>query len=467
MGLWRVLLWCGVVLVGAWFLYLVRGILPPFLLAIIISVLLDPTIQKLRLRGWPRWAAVLSVFFGFFVIATVLFLMVAPTVNDQIWKLRTRFDAISAQLSGQTEFDSILASRARTLERAGLPTVGDAWRSMLRDGVFGGAIGVESLADLDQRIREHSATLRASGLPNDVPAWREFLEEKDVSPMEGGRDQATARIDQFLESNEGLLKSVGLPTTRSEWVEQYFEPYKDQMAEGLQKFLAGFLGVISGVVGSAVLLTFTPLITLFILLDLEDLKRRGASWIPPSIRTSTIDLIRDVSGVFVKYLRGMTMIVIVYSTVTAFLLTLLGAPYAVIMGVVISLLGLIPTIGSFISFVVNFVVVGLSGKTGNWMFDAGSPWAFALVVTLVLVVVLTAMDQVLYPKLVGTAVGLSPAVSMFVLFSAGALFGLVGAVIAFPLAGAVKVILERVIRVTTAGEATLGLPRVPLRHRDI
>lgn len=74
-------------------------------------------------------------------------------------------------------------------------------------------------------------------------------------------------------------------------------------------------------------------------------------------------------------------------------------------------------------------------------------------------------DNMVYPRLVGGSVGLHPVVSMFVIFSGGALFGLVGMIIAFPLAGAVKVILERLLRVTTVQPDMLGLPPVPLRHR--
>jgi predicted PurR-regulated permease PerM len=74
-------------------------------------------------------------------------------------------------------------------------------------------------------------------------------------------------------------------------------------------------------------------------------------------------------------------------------------------------------------------------------------------------------DSLVYPRVVGKAVGLDPVVSMFVIFSGGALFGLVGMIIAFPLAGSVKVILDRLIRITSASQDALRLPSVPLRHR--
>ena len=55
---------------------------------------------------------------------------------------------------------------------------------------------------------------------------------------------------------------------------------------------------------------------------------------------------------------------------------------------------------------------------------------------------------------------------MFVIFSGGALFGLVGMIIAFPLAGSVKVILDRLIRITSANQEVLSLPSIPIRHRS-
>lgn len=470
---WRIALWVVVVGIVVWFLYLVRAILAPFVLSVILSVLLDPTIRRLRLRGWPRWAAVSSVFLGFFAVVSIVIVLLAPVVSGQVSLMRGRLDSISAQLSGASEFETLIAGRQAALKEAGLPTTAKEWRALLKeisDNENKRANGVEpagrTRAEFDDQLANWSTTLNDAGLPYTYVEWQKLYTEKSRSGYDRTRDDAYVRVDAFLAANKDTLARLNLPLTREAWVRQYFDPYKEQFANGLQSFLGGFLGIVSTVASGLFLLAFTPLITFMILWDMEDFKRRSASWIPPSIRASTMDLLRDISEVFVKYLRGMTMIVLVYSTVTSIVLSIMGAPYAIIMGLLIALLGLIPTIGAFISYAVTLLVVGVSGKTGNFMFDLGSPWAFGFVVVLVLFLVLTTMDQILYPKLVGTAVGLTPAVSMFVLFSAGALFGLVGTIIAFPLAGAAKVVLDRILRVATGGEAALALPRVPLRHRE-
>jgi predicted PurR-regulated permease PerM len=54
---------------------------------------------------------------------------------------------------------------------------------------------------------------------------------------------------------------------------------------------------------------------------------------------------------------------------------------------------------------------------------------------------------------------------MFVMFSGAIMFGVIGMIISFPLAGAVKVILDRLLAASLKPQEALGLPAVPLRHR--
>ncbi|HTQ11421.1 MAG TPA: AI-2E family transporter, partial [Fimbriimonadaceae bacterium] len=140
-------------------------------------------------------------------------------------------------------------------------------------------------------------------------------------------------------------------------------------------------------------------------------------------------------------------------------------PYAVLLGVIFGAVYLIPYLNGIICMASIVLVTGLSTKSGDFFLHFSSSWTFGIVAAILYMAVHLIFDNVVYPRLVGGSVGLHPVVSMFVIFSGGALFGLVGMIIAFPLAGAVKVILERLIRVTTDQSDALGLPAVPLRHR--
>jgi predicted PurR-regulated permease PerM len=71
-----------------------------------------------------------------------------------------------------------------------------------------------------------------------------------------------------------------------------------------------------------------------------------------------------------------------------------------------------------------------------------------------------------YTRIVGNSVGLHPLVSFFVVFSGAALFGPAGMIMAFPVAGSVKIILDRLLMITSNSQE-LSLPSVPLRHRQV
>lgn len=153
-------------------------------------------------------------------------------------------------------------------------------------------------------------------------------------------------------------------------------------------------------------------------------------------------------------------------TVMSILLEVIGAPYSVLLGVLFGALYLVPYLNVLISGSLLVVVTGLSGRTSGLLFHQTNPWSFALILLVIYILVHFTYDSLVYPRVVGKAVGLDPVVSMFVIFSGGALFGLVGMIIAFPLAGSVKVILDRLIRITSASQEVLALPSVPIRHRS-
>jgi len=394
---WRILLWGVLVLTTLLFLYLVRGILLPFVLAGIISALLDPTVNKLRKRGWPKGLAISSlvlIFIGGFAAVAVL---LTPVVTQQVSGFRDRIDELTVQLI-QPDTSSNFFVRWNPVQKITHPTESDP-------------------------------------------------------------------VERVFESNRDLLDRLSLPSTKREFVRQYIEPQRPQVGKWIQGFFQGFLGAASGIVSQVLVLLFVPLLVFLMLSNLDQFKRRSITWIPPALRRNALSVMSDIGQVFVSYLRGVTIAVLGYMAFMSVLLTLLGAPYSVLLGVLFGALYLVPYLNVAISGTVLFLVTGLSGRSGDMLMSTSSPWTFAAVLLATYIACHFAFDTLVYPRYVGRAVGLDPVVSMFVIFSGGALFGLVGMIIAFPLAGAVKVILDRLIRITSVSHEGLNLPAVPLRHR--
>lgn len=394
---WRIVLWAVLVLAALTFLYLVRGILMPFILALLISAILEPGIRKLRLRGWSRKWAVSGVFAGFCVVVLLSGIWLLPIIGSQVGTMRDKFTHLANQFTTPNADETI------------------------------------------------------------------FVRWNPVAAAQAGEQSSS--IDRILESNSSLLERLGLPTRSQAYIQRYLEPHKGELTKGVEGFFGSFLGLASGFASQLFLLIFVPLIALMMMMDMEQFKRRSVTWIPPTIRGSTVAILNDIGDVFMNYLRGVATAVLGYMVVMSIVLSLLGAPYSVLLGIIVGAVYLIPYLNGAISLTLIFVMTGLSDRTGDWLFHFSSTWVFAAVVSVIYLGCHLVYDSIVFPRLVGRSVGLHPVVSMFVIFSGGALFGIVGMIIAFPLAGSVKVILDRLLGVTMKTQDSLDLPAVPLRHR--
>jgi predicted PurR-regulated permease PerM len=402
---WRILLWAVLVLAALIFLYLVRGILLPFAVAFIVASLLEPAVRRLRMKGLSRRTSVLIVLgiFGVFVIG--LTAMVAPTVASQISALTTKAETLTNSISQVNQTDNFFVD------------------------------------------------------------WNPLIEVQD-------QGTATDDVDQLLATYGGALERFGIPATRQGLIQRFVQPNQDQIARFVQGSVQSFYGFLTNLPSEILFVFLTPLLTLMILLDMENFKRRSPRWIPPAIRASMLQIFDDIGQVFFKYLRGISTVVLLYAGAQTLVMLVLQVPYAFLLGALFGALYLIPYIGNVISAVTVLTVVGLSEVHGNMLFEIGGfgslppAWSYGLIAMGVYLSIGLVFDHLIYPQLVGNSVGLSPVVSLFVIFCGEALFGLPGMIIAFPLAGSVKVILDRLLKVTSTSSEGLNLPVVPLRHRS-
>jgi len=395
---WRILLWATLVVVAGVFLYLVRGILLPFVISFIVAALLEPSVRRLRLRGYSRGVAVSMVFVVFFLALILIGIFAGPSVARQVTTATTKFEEFTANLAGGEKSDNYF--------------------------------------------------LR----------WNPVNQAQQFSKQD--------QIDVLLTQARPYLERLGLPTTRRAITEQYIEPHRGEIAASAKKAFGSFFGILGTLASGLFTLLLVPLIVFLMLLEMEDLRRRGPRWIPPSIRASTIAVMSDIGQVFLRYLRGLATVFLLYVAMAGLILFFFGVPYAFLLAFVFGGMYLVPYIGNFINYAVLFLVLGLGGVSGNFLFSMGSPWAYAALVTVCFAVIALIFDQVAYPQIVGSSVGLSGVINVFVILSGAALFGLPGMIIAFPLAGSIKVILDRLIKMTSVQSDTLSLPAVPLRHRS-
>ncbi len=184
-----------------------------------------------------------------------------------------------------------------------------------------------------------------------------------------------------------------------------------------------------GVFGALVQLV--TVLTLALLLDGKRIADMGLGLARPStearLRSVATEIYRAVSG----YVAGNLVISLVAGTVTYVTLSVLGVPFAVPLAVLMAFLDLVPLVGATI----GGVLIGIITLFSNF------PTA-TIVWLVVLIVYQQAENNVVQPVVYRRTVNVQPLVVIISILVGAALLGVLGALVAIPIAGALQITLR-------------------------
>jgi predicted PurR-regulated permease PerM len=175
----------------------------------------------------------------------------------------------------------------------------------------------------------------------------------------------------------------------------------------------------------------TPLVAFYLLRDWHRMIEVIDTWLPRAEAPTIRRLAREIDDSVAAFVRGQALICALLGALYAIGLSLLGLRYGLVVGIATGVLAFVPAIGWVVG---TLTAVGLALSQFGWMV-----WPLAGVIGLMLagLVIDTA---VLSPRLVGERLGLHPVWLIFALFAASVVFGLVGTLIAVPLAAAIRIL---------------------------
>jgi len=164
----------------------------------------------------------------------------------------------------------------------------------------------------------------------------------------------------------------------------------------------------------------------------------GALWLVPPRRRAQVERIwREFDPLLRRYFIGVAAVV-AYATVVAYLGLglLLGLHHALVLALLTGVLEVIPIVGPLASAVMaGLVAVQQAASSRDIFAYAGYATALRL-----------SIDQVVGPLVLGNAARVHPVVVIFCFLAGGALFGIVGMILAVPTALLIKVTLSVLYR---------------------
>lgn len=255
--------------------------------------------------------------------------------------------------------------------------------------------------------------------------------------------QTTDLIDAapgYIERVENLLNDLPISDENDVW-------------SGIQSNLGNFTMALV----SVPMTIFTSLAQLFIVAFMAGywtLSRRAVrkfleSLVPQHQKGSVRDLLVELSATVGGYVRGTGIGALIVGTVVYIGLAIMGVNYPLIMAIFAAFGELIPILGPNLAAIPAVIVAFLES------------WQLAVAVVVFYVVVQQLESVLLVPLIMDNQANIPPLLVIVSVSFGGAIAGVIGAIVAIPAAGALRVITMRVIapaiRRWTGADATVHL----------
>ena len=224
----------------------------------------------------------------------------------------------------------------------------------------------------------------------------------------------------------------------------------DQIKESAQSYLSNALGAGKNVISSlvnggqivisvAITIVFTPIVAYFVMKEWVVITDWLEDMMPEHTRGTIKDLLKQINQKISGFIRGQLSVCAVLGLFYGIALSLAGLKYGFFIGLMAGLLSIIPMVGTIVGFVVSVLVALIQAYDPSTM---GFDWQFVGIIVAIFVVGQILEGNVLAPKLIGDSVGLHPLWIMFSLLAGGALLGILGMLIAVPVAAIAGVLIS-------------------------
>ncbi|MGE5573260.1 MAG: AI-2E family transporter [Bacillota bacterium] len=215
------------------------------------------------------------------------------------------------------------------------------------------------------------------------------------------------------------------------------EPIRGAVDDGIRRteaaladFVRRTVGAIPGLLPRMTMLILVPVLAFYFTMDFPELKMWLLSWIPSRWRSEVVGLLIEMDHALGSFIRGQLLVSAVVGVLIFAGLSIIGIDFALVIGIVAGLFNVIPYFGPVIGAIPAVVLAFLKSPV-------------LVVYVIVLFVLVNQFESaVVGPNILGEQVGLHPVAVIFAILAGGHLFGIVGILLAVPVAAIVRVIFR-------------------------
>lgn len=175
---------------------------------------------------------------------------------------------------------------------------------------------------------------------------------------------------------------------------------------------------------STIALIFTiPIFSFFILRDRKKIRRAVVSLVPNKYFELSLILLKTVDINVGNYLRAILLEMIAVGIMSTIALSIVGVPYAIVIGAIAGITNIIPYIGPWIGGIIAAIVVLITGR----------PPSMILWTALAVFLVQICDNYFVYPTVVGKTIKMHPLVVLLTVFAGSYFGGVIWMLVSVPL----------------------------------
>lgn len=196
----------------------------------------------------------------------------------------------------------------------------------------------------------------------------------------------------------------------------------EEIIRAIPNGILSFVGQVAYALTKMLNLVLVPFLSFYIMKDYDLIKYRVKMLFPKRYRQRATEVYVIVDEILGSYLRGALTISLVNATVITSMMTIWGVKYPLMIGLISGLLDLIPYFGIIVSTTVAVIIAMFGDNPG-----------FQVIMVLVTFIGMNLTETtILYPKIIGSRIGVHPVVLILALFIFGYFLGFLGLLIAVP-----------------------------------
>ncbi|HKP54484.1 MAG TPA: AI-2E family transporter [Chloroflexia bacterium] len=259
-------------------------------------------------------------------------------------------------------------------------------------------------------------------------AWLVPLAINQIREVIGNSEQYAKQVREWGQGIAAWYSSLPLSEEVRNSIEDGARNSLGSVGGFLQDALLGFLRWLTRAFGSIVGFIIIPFWLFYVLKDKDRGIKAFNNMLPRTWRIDVWRIVRIINGILSSYIRGQLILGIVVGIASTIGLLLVGAPYAILLGIISGFTEVIPVVGPILGAIPGLVLASFSPEG----------WVMVLKVLAVYVVVQQLENNLLVPKIQGDSVKLHPSLIMVSLVVGSQVAGLFGLIVAVPVAAILR-----------------------------